>query len=280
MKKLLNQIVSELADVLLGVQNELSSPGQHCQPASAKTKDVVDGHNEAEKTVIKENKCAEPELVVSEKQNVTSEVHEADTCQPTVPVIPVQPPEQAAVITKPGIDVVWLREELTALSQHMKGHDVILSRIEEKLATNEQYVKLLEEQEGIIGTLLMKVREAEQKELTDAILKPLLTDMMLLFDTVSGAKQELRKEGNEKRGDLITNCLANLEAEILTTLSRYGISLIQEPTKQLSPSRQKVVGVHTPPPVQDGEVVAVIRRGFEKNGQVVRPEEVIVMRKK
>jgi len=192
------------------------------------------------------------------------------------PVAP--PPPTEPFVTPPAEKDAWLRDQLKAITQQIEAQGNRFQKIEDAVGATEDSRRLLEEQEKLIQDLTTRLREAEECQTTNAIMEPVVSGLIQIFDTVWSAKQDWKKQRPANVEEWITNCLGTIDGEILAMLNRYGTVVIQDTTTVLSPGKQRVVGTQLPRQIRDGEVISVVRPGFVRNGRVERPEEVIVAR--
>lgn len=142
---------------------------------------------------------------------------------------------------------------------------------------------------GHVGRLHVRLDEI-QRDVYGKLVEPLLKDVVLFYDGnethISDIGGYLVDPRVMERRD-VTNVLRWFEdilkvsrLEYLETLSRGGVTLIEDSTDLFDPSIQRGVGVmRAPSAEEDGKVARVVRRGFRyDNGRVLRPEEVIVFR--
>lgn len=142
---------------------------------------------------------------------------------------------------------------------------------------------------GHVGRLHDRLDEI-QRDVHGKLVEPLLKDEVLFYDWnethISDIGSYLADPRVMERRD-VTNVLRWFEnifkvscLERLETLSRGGVTLIEDGTDFFDPSIQRCVGVmRAPSAEEDGKVARVVRRGFRyDSGRVLRPEEVIVFR--
>ena len=193
-----------------------------------------------------------------------------------IPPVQAPPPPTEPYVRLPDEKDPWLQEQLEDLACRLDLQGSSLQKIMDAVGTVEDSRRLLEEQERLIQDLTTRLREAEDSQTTNAVLGPVVSDMIQIFDTVWGAKRDWHKQRQGNADEWVTNCLDAIEGEVLAMLNRHGVVLIQDTTEILTPGKQRVVGTESPRQVRDGEVLARVRPGFVRDGRVVRPEEVIV----
>lgn len=194
---------------------------------------------------------------------------------PSQPLANETPPiERNAVV--PAASDTWLKEQVESVLQRLEACGNSLKKIEDSIEASPDNRRALEEQETTIRNLTARLRQAEECQMLEAILGPVVADLIQIFDTVWKARRDWTKERPGNVDEWIVNCLSALEGEILAMLNRHGTVLIKDTTTVLNPAKQRVVGTQTPRQIRDGEIVSVVRPGFVRNNRVERPEEVIV----
>ncbi len=186
------------------------------------------------------------------------------------PVVPVE-----AVGTEQEKDGNGIETRLDEICRLTALQGTRLQVIEEALGAMSVDRRLLENQEEIIRDLSTRLRQAEEDQTAKAIIKPVISGLIQLFDTAWSARQDWGKHKPANVDEWITNCLATLDGEILQMLSAHGVVLMEDTTDVLDPKRQRVVRIESPRQWQDGAVLERVRPGFYRNGQVERPEEVV-----
>lgn len=106
-------------------------------------------------------------------------------------------------------------------------------------------------------------------------IKPLLLDLILLYDRMEQARQLAA----DARGTLSTEILQSFIHELLEVLYRREVSLIEAGPSSFDYNQQKAIGVvDVTDPAEHQRIHKVVRRGFRLGERTLRPEEVIVCR--
>lgn len=138
-------------------------------------------------------------------------------------------------------------------------------------ANSEALCDLKERIQYLQDLFLRRLKEDKQKsemirhleELSSfAVLEPMLSDLLLLLDRVSGAD------------DLISQSVAE---ELFDILQRRGLTRIDTDVP-FNPSVHKAVRLVLDNSVSSLQIHSVIRQGYLFNGRVLRPAEVIVVK--
>ena len=106
--------------------------------------------------------------------------------------------------------------------------------------------------------------------------KPLFMDLITLFDSILRVERQYEStEGMEK----VAGDFRYLKDELLETLYRYDVELIEEHPDRLDIGFQKPIKrVDTDDPSEDRAVVKIVREGFGREGMILRPQEIVVKR--
>lgn len=104
--------------------------------------------------------------------------------------------------------------------------------------------------------------------------RPLLLDLLLLFDSMVWFRQSLHKE--EMSRDVLADSFQFLVDELLEVLYRREV-VPMEPTTAFDPTVHRAVQVQPATrPEDDNKVASVVKRGFVRDDKTIRPEEVVV----
>lgn len=106
--------------------------------------------------------------------------------------------------------------------------------------------------------------------------KPLLLDLLLFYDSMNWFRQSMDQQDMSE--EVLSDSFQYLMDEFLEILYRRDVCPM-EPTDRFDRSRHRAVKVTPSPSANDNEKVArVLKRGFVRGQQVLRPEEVEVLR--
>jgi molecular chaperone GrpE (heat shock protein) len=128
--------------------------------------------------------------------------------------------------------------------------------------------------------------------LLEAVLRPVIRDLISLYDDVSEIHRQLTLAltTHEQRGTLAgstlilfenvaapVNQLEHNRDAILEVLERLDVSLVMLGSGKLDKQAQRAVSVEVAEsPEQDQDIVKVVKRGFTWKERVIRPEEVVI----
>jgi molecular chaperone GrpE (heat shock protein) len=199
----------------------------------------------------------------------------AETISPTPPAMSNHPMPVGANGTAPDEARRWLGDQFLAISKQLESQAEGLRNIKEAVARAEVVRSQMEEQEEVIQELAGRLRGAEEREVTSAVMEPVVSGLIQMFDTVWSARQSWKEQRPGNIDEWVIDCLGTLDGEIVDMLDRCGVSLIQEAGTVPNLSRQRVIDTEPVRQFRDGEVLKRGKPGFIYNGRVRRPEEVI-----
>jgi molecular chaperone GrpE len=138
-----------------------------------------------------------------------------------------------------------------------------------------EIVKEGENRKRAYDTLYDEMRQYKENFLWQCQ-KPLFMDLITLFDSILRIERQYESQvGMEK----VSDDFRYLKDELLETLYRYDVELIEEHPEKLDIGFQKPIKrVDTDDPSEDRTVVKVVREGFAREGMILRPQEIVVKR--
>jgi molecular chaperone GrpE len=102
-----------------------------------------------------------------------------------------------------------------------------------------------------------------------------VVDLLPVVDALSGAASLL---GDDDASAPMREGLALVEKQMQAIFERYGIAAIEALGQPFDPSRHQAMMMVENPEYEPQTVCTVMRVGYELNGRVVRPAEVIVVK--
>jgi molecular chaperone GrpE len=163
---------------------------------------------------------------------------------------------------------------LDVLSAAVQALSVRLEDLTCLIKTRLSYDKVKEEAfDRIYADLDQLKKNAAQDNI-----KPLLLDLILLYDRMEQAHREATSV--DVAGGLIaTETVKSFIEELLEVLYRRDVALVEVLSPAFDPNQQRAISVeNVADQAQHQHVAAVVRRGFRLGSRVLRPEEVIVRR--
>lgn len=181
----------------------------------------------------------------------------------TVRVEEVQEPQQGKKLNEL---LPMLRENNTIL---MEIHSVIQNRLEYDAVKEKAFDKLYEE---------MK-RQREVSDILDRNIRPLLTDLLLLYDNMKDFKiSQISQQTSDEEGTL--KDFKYLLDDLLEILYRQEVIPIEDDDSGIYNSKfHKAIKTESAE-VQDDDfkIVDIVRQGFLWRDKVLRPQEVVISR--
>lgn len=110
------------------------------------------------------------------------------------------------------------------------------------------------------------------------ILRPIFTDLISMYDDLSNLlKYNKPVEGENETVSKLRQSLVSFQETIESTLESHGVTVIIVEGDQFNPQKQRVVRTElTDDPLKDRLICEHIRKGFEYDGRVLRPESVVL----
>ncbi len=179
----------------------------------------------------------------------------------------------------------------------------VLDRVEKMMMAQNGVAKILTEakaaleQRNVVNKAMFETLHGELKTykdafLLEAVLRPVIRDLISLYDDISEIHRQLALalSSQEERGKLAGSALILFENvvaparqlehnrdAILEVLERLDVTLLPLGSGKLDKVTQRAMSVEmTDAPERDGEIVKVTKRGFVWKDRVMRPEEVVI----
>lgn len=194
---------------------------------------------------------------------------------------------------------------LEAVARAQSEQVGLLDRVEKALLQQVGTAKVLAdskqalEQRNTVNRAMFEALHSELKSykdtfLLEAVLRPVIRDMISLFDDISEIHRQLSLalSTQEQRGGLAAGALMFFETvaapakqlehnrdAILEVLERLDVTLLPSVPGKLDKLAQRAVAVElTEDPAEDHDVVKITKRGFLWKDRVIRAEEVVIKR--
>lgn len=106
--------------------------------------------------------------------------------------------------------------------------------------------------------------------------RPLLLDLLLFYDSLNWFQESLVKQ--EMSPDVIADSFQYLIDEFLEVLYRRDVLPQERQTVFDRRFHKAVKVVESDDPSDDHRIAQVLKRGFQRNGKPLRPEEVVILR--
>lgn len=171
---------------------------------------------------------------------------------------------------------------LAATDPDLRHHlEMIGNRLETLHQDFESKLKYDEVKDRQLDALHAEL-QAHRDDLQFSILKPVLMDLIAMFDDMQGiARHEQQQDPTTlTEGELrMQRNLASFASTIEEILERYGVTAFVDEGDAVSPQRQRSIKqVETSDAAQDRRVAERVRKGFSHGAKVLRPEIVMTYR--
>ena len=132
----------------------------------------------------------------------------------------------------------------------------------------------------LFNSLHKELQEYRDNFVRDALQKPTIRDLIVLFDDLTSLAAQMRSAAKGRPGR-VTQWSANLENAIhsmMETLHRLEVNEI-EPQEMVDRTFHKVMSYEAAERAEDdGRIVRRLKCGFVWREQILRPEEVVALR--
>lgn len=147
--------------------------------------------------------------------------------------------------------------------------DMIQSRLEYDAVKEKAFDKLYEEMR----------RQKEGSDLLDRAVKPVLSDLLLLYDSMKNFESSFINNQSLNSEDAMRNFKYIMD-ELMEILYRQEVTPIDENLSEFFNSKlQKATKTENAESKEDDfKIVSIVRRGFVWRDKVLRPQEVVIKR--
>jgi len=190
---------------------------------------------------------------MDEAQEASEELPVHGTDQPDVEDADVLRAEDADSATTEPVDVEALRAQ-AALAEGLADK---LKRVEAEFVNETKRIR----------------RQAEQDR--KYAIEKVVVDLLPVVDALGSAAETL---GDDDASAPMRAGLALVQKQLQSIFERYGITSIDALGQPFDPSRHQAMMMVERPDLEPQSVCEVMRVGYELNGRVVRPAEVIVVK--
>jgi molecular chaperone GrpE len=149
-----------------------------------------------------------------------------------------------------------------------------LAQLHAQAAEAEALADKLKRVEAEFVNETRRIRRKAEEERKYAI-ETVVVDLLPVVDALQKAREGL---GDDEAATAIREGLALVGRQLDTVLERHGVTAIEARERPFDPARHQAMLVVEDPAREPGLVAEVLRTGYELNGRVVRPAEVVVTR--
>lgn len=179
-----------------------------------------------------------------------------------------QPMDQAQEpVTDVELDnqIADVEDELTVLQQKLEQAEAAMQ--EEK----ERALRIAAEMENLRRRAAQDVEKAHK-----FALEKFAGDLLPVIDSLERAL-ELSDRDNEQLKPTLEGVELTLRS-MLATVNKFGVSVIEPQGTPFDPNKHQAMSMIENPDVAPNTVIAVMQKGYELNGRVIRPAMVMVAR--
>ncbi len=179
-----------------------------------------------------------------------------------------QPMDQAQEpVTDVELDnqIADVEDELTVLQQKLEQAEAAVQ--EEK----ERALRIAAEMENLRRRAAQDVEKAHK-----FALEKFAGDLLPVIDSLERAL-ELSDRDNEQLKPTLEGVELTLRS-MLATVNKFGVSVIEPQGAPFDPNKHQAMSMIENPDVAPNTVIAVMQKGYELNGRVIRPAMVMVAR--
>ena len=179
-----------------------------------------------------------------------------------------QPMDQAQEpVTDVELDnqIADVEDELTVLQQKLEQAEAAVQ--EEK----ERALRIAAEMENLRRRAAQDVEKAHK-----FALEKFAGDLLPVIDSLERAL-ELSDRDNEQLKPTLEGVELTLRS-MLATVNKFGVSVIEPQDTPFDPNKHQAMSMIENPDVAPNTVIAVMQKGYELNGRVIRPAMVMVAR--
>ncbi len=177
-----------------------------------------------------------------------------------------------------GIHALGQRMEALEESTVRKFESLHFQKLEQQLAAIRDSETV---NQKLFDSLHEELLSYRDNFVRDALQKPFIRDLMVLFDDLSRISAQLAASATEESAPAQVQLRDNLENTLhflMEILHRLEVTEI-EPSETFDRNLHRVVSVEpAESPEEDGRIVARMKRGFLWREKVLRPEEIVVRR--
>lgn len=162
----------------------------------------------------------------------------------------------------------------TGEQQPLSGMDTILAKVADLHQVIEEHLAYDRIKEEAFNRLYAEVEEVRQ-ERSFQQLRPLLVDLILLYDRIEAGIRQL--DELERGMPAVAQLLRSFRDEVLEILYRRDVEVIVVGSPTFDRTLQQVMKLQpTASADEHNQVVRIVRRGFRHRNRILRSEEVIV----
>ena len=179
-------------------------------------------------------------------------------------------------------DIVQQAEEQVE-EQHEHAHEAIsaeqekINELELALATAQSTVA--DQKDSVIRAKaeVDNIRRRAAQDVEKArkfALEKFASEMLISVDNLERALQNIDKEDESNKG-IIEGVELTLQG-LITSLDKFGVKAVDPQDQPFNPELHQAMSMQEVPGVAPNTVIAVMQKGYELNGRLIRPAMVMV----
>lgn len=184
--------------------------------------------------------------------------------------------KNSEVVSTSGQESTDKKMELNEILSSLKEHSILLNGIEKMIKDRLEYDGVKEKAFDKLYEEMMRQRET--LDMLDRAVKPILSDLILLYDNMK--RYELSLANKTIGQEETLQDFRYIIEELLEVLYRQEVLPIEENVSETFNSKvQKTVKIeNTERKKDDFKIVSIVRSGFTWRDKILRPQEVIIKR--
>jgi len=186
-----------------------------------------------------------------------------------------------------GLTVQEKIQQTSAIAVAVEKQHSILPKLEAVQKHLDQSHKVETANQRLFDAMHQELKGYKDQFLFDALQKPIIRDLLSLYDDLNGQSSHLEKflaehveeTSSEALNEIKSaqNNLSNTVFFLIEVLNRLEVTTLESNDETLDHKNHKVVGVQTTAdPEEKNQIAKVTRPGFIWKDRVLRPTEVII----
>ncbi|GAB1621430.1 nucleotide exchange factor GrpE [Agarivorans albus] len=170
-----------------------------------------------------------------------------------------------------------LESEVEEVAAESAGEEISVAELLERLATAEQTVA--DQKDGVIRAKaeVDNIRRRSAQEVEKArkfALEKFANELLPVIDNMEMALQHANRED-----EALTSMIEGVELTLKTLIDavkKFGIEVVSPQDETFDPEKHQAMGMQEVEGVAPNTVVAVLQKGYELNGRLLRPAMVMI----
>ncbi|GAD02636.1 nucleotide exchange factor GrpE [Agarivorans albus] len=170
-----------------------------------------------------------------------------------------------------------LESEVEEEAAESAGEEISVAELLERLATAEQTVA--DQKDGVIRARaeVDNIRRRSAQEVEKArkfALEKFANELLPVIDNMEMALQHANRED-----EALTSMIEGVELTLKTLIDavkKFGIEVVSPQDETFDPEKHQAMGMQEVEGVAPNTVVAVLQKGYELNGRLLRPAMVMI----